>query len=521
MLPRGSGKSTLIAAYGVYRFFTDGEGAMVCVVAVDERQAGIVFGIARRMVELNDDLNSRVQVFKDRIYNPTTDSNFHCLPAEPKRLEGLDYTLAVLDEAGVASRESYETLTLAQGKRERSTLVAIGTPGPTVESPLMDLRAAAIANPGDTSLVWVEHSAAGFEDHPVDCAHCWTLANPALDDFLHRDALVALLPPKTRESTFRRARLCQIAVDREAEFIPASVWRALGTGEGIADGSEVVLALDGSFSDDTTALLLATVNEQPHFDPLAVWEKPASDEGWRVPIDEPGFTGENTVIPERDVDFDEVALLPSAMQSVKVLTKFSNELARQSVIALDAALQQRLVTDVATKIDTAFLSAGGDGTTTPKGMFAWTGTQTVPVGGAITFDALLDAWGKALSANVNLANLKWLMRSREFIKLRKLKDGDDRYQLTPDPSVAGGFQLFGIPVIVTDRVPDTTGRTPTARAALVDFSQIAVARDLAPSVTLLDQTFADYDQQAIRVVTRYDVAPLNPEAVVTLTGITI
>ncbi|QKT08039.1 terminase [Gordonia sp. X0973] len=286
MLPRGQGKSTLIAAYGLFRFFTDGDGAMVVVVAVDERQAGIVFGIARRMVELDEELSKRVQVFKDRLYWPAYDATFACLPAEPKRLEGLDYTLAILDEAGVASRESYETLTLAQGKRERSTVVAIGTPGPSMDSPLMDLRAAAIANPGDTSLVWIEHSAAGFEDHPVDCEHCWSLANPALGDFLHADAMTALLPPKTREAVFRRARLCQLAVDREAEFIPASVWAALGTGETIPERAEVVLALDGSFSDDTTALLLATVSTTPHFEPLAVWEKPADDPDWRVPVDE-------------------------------------------------------------------------------------------------------------------------------------------------------------------------------------------------------------------------------------------
>ena len=37
---------------------------------------------------------------------------------------------------------------------------------------------------------------------------------------------------------------------------------------------------------------------------------------------------------------------------------------------------------------------------------------------------------------------------------------------------------------------------------------------------ILDQTFGDYDQQAIRVTARYDAAPLNPEAIVTLTGIT-
>ena len=56
---------------------------------------------------------------------------------------------------------------------------------------------------------------------------------------------------------------------------------------------------------------------------------------------------------------------------------------------------------------------------------------------------------------------------------------------------------------------------------LADFSQIAVARDVAPSVKILDQTFGDYDQQAIRVVARYDAAPLNPEAVVKMTNVTI
>jgi HK97 family phage major capsid protein len=38
---------------------------------------------------------------------------------------------------------------------------------------------------------------------------------------------------------------------------------------------------------------------------------------------------------------------------------------------------------------------------------------------------------------------------------------------------------------------------------------------------VLDQTFGDYDQVALRVVARYDAAPLNPDAIVKLTGITI
>ena len=192
MLPRGQGKSSLMAAWGLYELFCGGEGATVALSLSDERQAGIVFNIARRMVELTTSWRRAARCSKNG-WSPGAGAQFHCLPAEPKRLEGLDYTLAILDEAGVANRDSYEVLTLAQGKRERSTLVAIGTPGPNLEDQVLpDLRAYAVEHPDDLSLVWREFSAAGFEDHPPDCAHCWELANPALDDFLHRDALHAL-----------------------------------------------------------------------------------------------------------------------------------------------------------------------------------------------------------------------------------------------------------------------------------------------------------------------------------------
>jgi hypothetical protein len=43
----------------------------------------------------------------------------------------------------------------------------------------------------------------------LDNESAWQVANPALDDFLARDTTAALLPPKLRESTLRRARLGQ------------------------------------------------------------------------------------------------------------------------------------------------------------------------------------------------------------------------------------------------------------------------------------------------------------------------
>lgn len=232
------------------------------------------------------------------------------------------------------------------------------------------------------------------------------------------------------------------------------------------------------------------------------------------------FVGENEAIPEVDPDFDEVHLLPSTMKSLKTLTRYSNELARQSVVALDQALKDRLVADVAAKIDSQLLSASGDGITTPRGLFAHAGGQTLAVGGVLTLDHMLTAWGMALGENVNMSSLKWFMTPGDFVALRKVKDTAGKYLLQADPTADGVFRIWGAPVVISARVPNTTGATPTGRAALVDMSQIAVARDAAPSVKVLDQTFGDFDQQAIRVTARYDAAPLNPKAIVTLTGIT-
>lgn len=240
------------------------------------------------------------------------------------------------------------------------------------------------------------------------------------------------------------------------------------------------------------------------------------------PTDQTGnWVAQNAAIPETDPDFGELSLLPSTMQSIKVLTRYSNELSRQSVVALDAALKARLVADVAAAMDAQLFSAGGDGVTKPRGLFAYTGTQSVAVAGALTLDHLLDAQGKALDSNVDLSRTRWVMRSREFVALRKVKDTTGQYLIEPDATAAGQYRLFGVPVIISNRVPDTTGGTPTGRAALVDFSQVVVARDVAPSVTVLTETFGNFDQQAVRVVYRLDAAPANPQAVVVLSGITV
>ena len=136
---------------------------------------------------------------------------------------------------------------MAQGKRERSTLIGIGTPGTRPNNVLARLRAYAHEHPDDTSQVYREFSAAEFIDHPLDCEHCAALANPALGDFLHPDALRALLPPKITEGGYRRARLCQFVSANENPVVTEQIWASLCVPEPIPDGAEIVIALDGSW----------------------------------------------------------------------------------------------------------------------------------------------------------------------------------------------------------------------------------------------------------------------------------
>jgi phage terminase large subunit-like protein len=280
-LPRGNGKTALSAMLALYALFADGEqSAQVLCVASDERQASIAFSAARRMVELNPDLLERTHIYKDRLYVPHTASELRPLPAEAAALQGFDPSLAIVDELHVVTPEVWEAMVLASGKRERSLTLAISTPAGDQAGVMWNLRQQALLEP-DASLFFREYAApAGCE---IDDEDAWTIANPALDDFLHRDAVRANLRT-SRESAFRRYRLGQWAA-RDDAWLPDGAWRAcLNADRKIPDGTEVVLSLDGSFNGDSTAVVVATVDQVPHLDVVGLWSRPEDRPEWRVPV---------------------------------------------------------------------------------------------------------------------------------------------------------------------------------------------------------------------------------------------
>ena len=252
---------------------------MLCV-ASDERQARIVFNAARRMVELEARLDERCQIFQNRIYVPHNDSSLFPLPAETAALQGYDPSLAIVDELHVVTRDVWEAVSLAAGKRDQSLTLAISTPATDTDSVMWSL---------------VEHGRAGSDPAfffrefaaPPGCAvddqDAWTAANPALDDFLHRDALRATLRT-SRESSFRRFRLGQWVDQVEGAWLPR--WgmgkrapaRARDPGRcGRRPRARRVL------QPDCTALVAVTVEEIPHVEVVALWSPRRATTGCRWP----------------------------------------------------------------------------------------------------------------------------------------------------------------------------------------------------------------------------------------------
>lgn len=227
-----------------------------------------------------------------------------------------------------------------------------------------------------------------------------------------------------------------------------------------------------------------------------------------------GFVKEGELIGDDSIAFDEVTLLPSSLASIKTITRVSNELIRTSVVgALDSVLQNRLVTDVSNALDQCMWDGDGvDDTVLGILQAPDVATGVLDLSDA---DSIIDGIATAQANKVNPSHI--VMTSASFSALRKLKVGSDDSRYLFDPSTiqnGTSFSLFGLPVVVSDYCADVDG---AARVALVDFSHVIVARDLASDVKVLSELYADYDSVGIRVVSRWDVALAHPQAVTILT----
>lgn len=292
-IARKNGKSALGAGLALYSLVCGPDGGEVYSCAGDREQARIVFGTAKRMVELEPELAELCKSYRDAIEIPSTGSVYRVLSAEAYTKEGLNPTAVYFDEVHVQpNRELWDVMALATGARPEPLMVGITTAGVRYDSS------------GGDSLCYTlyEHGkrvASGEVDDPSfffawwepkhpDADHrdlaTWREANPGYDDIVSGEDFAASLT-KTPEPEFRTKRCNQWVASAET-WLPAGAWDGCeDTTVTIPNGADVCLGFDGSFNNDSTALVVVSCGDKPHVDVVACWEKPRDAAlDWQVPV---------------------------------------------------------------------------------------------------------------------------------------------------------------------------------------------------------------------------------------------
>ena len=130
-IPRKNGKSTLGAAIALYILFADNErGAEVFSCAGDRNQAGIIFNIAKSMIEMSPQLTNYSELYRNSIINPSKGNTYKVLSSDAKLQHGHNAHAVLFDELHTQpNRELWDTMLTSTGARSQPIIMAITTAG--------------------------------------------------------------------------------------------------------------------------------------------------------------------------------------------------------------------------------------------------------------------------------------------------------------------------------------------------------------------------------------------------------
>jgi phage terminase large subunit-like protein len=130
-VPRGNGKTTIVAPMALYCTFMEDEGgAEGYAAAVTRDQARILFDMAQQMVRRSPRMQADygVRVMTNSIFQESSASKLSPISSDAKALDGLNVAVAVCDEiASHKTPEVYDVLLTAMGKRTQPLLICITT----------------------------------------------------------------------------------------------------------------------------------------------------------------------------------------------------------------------------------------------------------------------------------------------------------------------------------------------------------------------------------------------------------
>jgi phage terminase large subunit-like protein len=273
-LSRGSGKTPLVAAVGLYELVSRRDAPEIYCAAASKEQARIALDFARSFVD-DGELSEWVQLGSGLLC-PATRGTMKVIASQGRTQHGRMPAVALIDELWAfetgAERQTYIALASALHKREDAFLLAITTAGYDKHSLLGQVY--------DSALEWpqVELLRNGYltiakdlenglllywfgapDGAAIDDPAVWRAANPA--SWIKTAELKRqLADPGLNENEFRRLNLNQWTTAKDA-WLPAGVWAGLRSDHTIPQHADVYVGVDVGISHDTTAVCWAHVLE--------------------------------------------------------------------------------------------------------------------------------------------------------------------------------------------------------------------------------------------------------------------
>jgi phage terminase large subunit-like protein len=257
-LPRGNGKTTLMAAVALHHLTTHPTPA-IYASAASRDQARVLFEAARDMArELEGDVVSRHLELR------VPGGFMRVLASDAAKVHGLSPTLVVIDELHAhKDAELYLALRTAMLKREGSKCITITTAGHDREGALGQLYSRALALPKVKRSGYLSRfEGPSFcmlewrvpEDADVDDAAVVKRANPA--SWISEEGL-AEQREAVADAAYRRYHANQW-IEGERAWLPPGAWQACAGDAEIQPGEEVYVGVDIGGSRAASAVVWVT-----------------------------------------------------------------------------------------------------------------------------------------------------------------------------------------------------------------------------------------------------------------------
>lgn len=283
--PKGNGKSTFSGAFGAWALFDDDElgSPQVPIVATTIGQAiRTVYTPLRSMIRSEPELRDRcidyTAIGATRIYVPGNEGELFPISNDVDGLQGLDPSIAICDELGFQPVASWDALQLAGGKRPRSLIMGLGTPGLDRTNALFHLRELVMAGAKLPGFVFREYAAAAGCD--ADDRREWRRANPAIEAGFLTEASLETSRALSPEAQFRIFRLGQW-VDGTEGWLGAdglAVWRAGLDRYPMVAGAPTWAGVDVGIKRDSSAVVIVQRRPDGRFHATARIWVPTRDE---------------------------------------------------------------------------------------------------------------------------------------------------------------------------------------------------------------------------------------------------